>query len=142
MHQVRVSTRLRVPAERVFDFLVDSRNDPLWCPMVADVTLVAGEPGVGARYRFEQRRAPRMPTVTAWLRTVEAARPRRLVWTDDGHGPSYRSRIDIVEHDGWTHVRHGTRVGFGSSTAQLGWWVAASLVLRLQLRNLRRELER
>lgn len=142
MQRVTARTRLRVPAERVFDFLVDSRNDPLWCPMVADVELVAGQPGIGARYRFEQRQGPGRPTVTGWLRTVAADRPHLLVWDNDGRGLPYVGRIDVAERDGWTHVRHVNRVTFGARAAQLGWWLVSNVVVRLQLRNLRRELER
>ena len=142
VEEVRARTRLRVPAERVFDFLLDSRHDPLWCPMVAEVTLVEGPPGPGARYRFEQRQGPGLPTVTGRLRTVEAARPHRIVWDNDGHGLPYVGRMDLAEHGDWTHVRHVHRVTFGSRAAQLGWWLVSNVVLRLQLRNLRRELER
>lgn len=142
MPRVTARTRLRVTAERVFDFLVDSRNDPLWCPMVAEVELVEGEPGPGARYRFEQRQGPGRPTVAAQLRTVEAERPHHIVWDNDGYGLPYVGRIDLAERDGWTHVRHVNEVQLDSRLEQAGYWVVSNVVLRLQLRNLRRELQR
>ncbi len=142
MHEVTVRTTLRVPAARVFDFLVDNRNDPLWCPLASDVELVEGEPGTGAVYRYEQARGPGQPTMTAWMRTVDADRPHRLEWDEGGRGLPYRAVIELAERDGRTRVRHTNRVTLPSRPEQLAWWSIAHVVLRLQLRNLRRELER
>jgi uncharacterized protein YndB with AHSA1/START domain len=54
------------PPETVFPFIADTRNDPLWCPNVTDVTQTAGD-GVspGSRFRFHQ-------TVSAGGRTFES----------------------------------------------------------------------
>jgi uncharacterized protein YndB with AHSA1/START domain len=142
VHEVTVRTQLRVPAERVFDFLVDNRNDPLWCPLATEVELVEGEPGVGAVYRYQQGQGPGRPAVTNWLRTVEAVRPSRLVWDGAGRGLPYHAEIVLEERGGRTRVRHTNRVTLPSRPEQLVWWTIANVVLRLQLRNLRRELER
>ena len=143
MHEVTVRTRLGVPAERVFDFLVDNRNDPLWCPLASDVDLVEGEPGVGAVYRYRQARGPGQPPLTAWMRTVEASRPHRLEWDEGGRGMPYRAVIELTgDGERATTVRHTNRVTLPSRPQQLVWWTIANVVLRLQLRNLRRELER
>ncbi len=52
---VKVSARIPVPPDRLFAFVSDTRNDPLWCPNVETVELVEGD-GVeaGARFRFHQ----------------------------------------------------------------------------------------
>ncbi len=142
MHEVTVRTQLRVPAERVFDFLVDNRNDPLWCPLASDVELVEGEPGVDAVYRYRQSQGPGRPAVTTWMRTVDANRPHRLEWDEAERGIPYRAVIELTEHDGRTLVRHTNRVTLPSRAEQLAWWTIANVVLRIQLRNLRRELER
>ncbi len=44
-----------MPPDRLFAFVSDTRNDPLWCPNVETVELVEGD-GVeaGARFRFHQ----------------------------------------------------------------------------------------
>lgn len=142
MHEVTVRTQLRVPAERVFDFLVDNRNDPLWCPLASEVELVEGEPGVDALYRYQQGRGPGQAPTTAWMRTVDASRPHRLEWDEGGRGLPYRAVIELTEQDGRTSVHHTNRVTLPSRPEQLAWWTIANVVLRLQLRNLRRELER
>lgn len=142
MREVTVSTILGAPAAHVFDFLVDNRNDPLWCPMASDVDLVEGEPGVGAVYRYQQGQGPGRPTVTNWLRTTTADRPHRLVWDGADRGLAYHAEIVLVQRDRRTRVRHTNRVTLPSRPEQLAWWTLANVVLRLQLRNLRRELER
>ncbi len=55
LRPVTVSTRLAVPAEVVFAFVSDTRNDPLWCPNVTDAIQTSGD-GVelGATFRFHQ----------------------------------------------------------------------------------------
>lgn len=58
-HRVRpVTVSTHVPADpaTVFEFISDTRNDPVWCPNVTDVTQVNGVGvGVGSSFRFHQR---------------------------------------------------------------------------------------
>lgn len=58
-HRVRpvtVSTYVPADPRTVFDFVADTRNDPVWCPNVTDVTQVNGiGVGVGSSFRFHQR---------------------------------------------------------------------------------------
>lgn len=142
MREVTVTGSLRTAPEHVYDFLVDNRNDPLWCPMVGDVELVEGEPGIGALYRYEQRRGPGQPPVTAFMRTVAAERPHRLAWDGGDRGLPYESTIELRRRDDRTTISHTNRVTLPSRAQQLAWWSIANVVLRLQLRHLRRELER
>lgn len=142
MHEVTVSTSLRAPAEHVFDFLVDNRNDPLWCPLASGTDLVEGEPGVGAVYRYEQSQGPGRSPRTNWMRTIEADRPSRLVWDGGDRGLPYHAEIVLEQRGRRTRVRHTNRVTLPTRPEQLAWWTIANVVLRLQLRNLRRELER
>ncbi|HLF42674.1 MAG TPA: SRPBCC family protein [Acidimicrobiia bacterium] len=52
---VKVSAHIEVPAEQLFAFVSDTRNDPSWCPNVETVDLVAGSGvEVGTRFRFHQ----------------------------------------------------------------------------------------
>lgn len=63
---VKVSEFVAAPAETVFLFVADTRNDPIWCPNVTDVVQLSGD-GVapGSRFRFHQ-------TVSAGGRTFES----------------------------------------------------------------------
>ncbi|HEX6220737.1 MAG TPA: SRPBCC family protein [Acidimicrobiia bacterium] len=52
---VIVTTFVPAPPDEVFAFVADTRNDPVWCANVTDVTQVAGDGvSVGARFRFHQ----------------------------------------------------------------------------------------
>lgn len=52
---IKVSAVIAAPANDVFRFVVDTRNDPLWCANVETVDLVTDEPvGIGSRFRFHQ----------------------------------------------------------------------------------------
>jgi uncharacterized protein YndB with AHSA1/START domain len=52
---VKVTAHIAVPPERLFAFVSDTRNDPLWCPNVEKVDLLEGAGvEVGARFRFHQ----------------------------------------------------------------------------------------
>jgi hypothetical protein len=53
---VRISARVPGDADEVFALVSDTRNDPLWCPNVTDVTQVNGVGvSVGSSFRFHQR---------------------------------------------------------------------------------------
>jgi uncharacterized protein YndB with AHSA1/START domain len=140
VHDVTVSGIVRADARDVFDFLVDSRNDELWCPLASDVHLVEGEPGAGALYTFRQGGGIAAEPVR--IRTTVAERPARLVWEDADRPHRYRSTIELAEHGGRTRVTQTNRVELPDRVRQTLWWTFAHGVLRLQLRNLRRELER
>jgi hypothetical protein len=52
---VTVSVSIPADADTVFDFVSDTRNDPVWCPNVTGVTQISGEGVVvGAFFRFQQ----------------------------------------------------------------------------------------
>lgn len=142
MRTVTVTGALRAAPEDVFDFLVDNRNDELWCPMASDVELVEGEPGVGAVYRYQQAQGPGRPPLDAWLRTCVAERPHRLEWDNADRGLPYRATITLAAHGDGTRLTHTNRVELGSPLQQATWFAIAQVVLRVQLRNLRRELDR
>lgn len=142
MRAVTVTGRLRAPVEHVYDFLLDNRNDALWCPMVSDVELIEGEPGVGAVYRYQQSQGPGRPSMTAFMRTTTADRPHELAWDNGGRGLPYEASIRLGHRGGKTVIKHTNRVALPSRAQQLAWFTIANIVLRLQLRNLRRELER
>jgi uncharacterized protein YndB with AHSA1/START domain len=52
---VTVSTYVPASPETVFEFISDTRNDPIWCPNVTEVIQVNGVGvGVGSAFRFHQ----------------------------------------------------------------------------------------
>ncbi|HJS72343.1 MAG TPA: SRPBCC family protein [Acidimicrobiia bacterium] len=56
VHPITVSTHVPADPAIVFEFISDTRNDPVWCPNVTEVTQVDGVGvGVGSSFRFHQR---------------------------------------------------------------------------------------
>lgn len=52
---VKVSIAVPADPDDVFAFVADTRNDPIWCPNVTDVTQVNGTGvSVGSSFRFHQ----------------------------------------------------------------------------------------
>ncbi|MDP9495682.1 MAG: SRPBCC family protein [Actinomycetota bacterium] len=55
MRPIEVSAHVAESPDQVFDFVSDTRNDPLWCLNVETVEQVEGSGvEVGARFRFHQ----------------------------------------------------------------------------------------
>jgi hypothetical protein len=83
MRPVAVSTHVPASPDTVFDFVSDTRNDPIWCPNVESVELVEGEEvAVGTRFRFHQHLdRPRGPRISfdGDVEVVELG-PHRIVW--------------------------------------------------------------
>lgn len=68
---------IRRPAEDVFDFVADERNEPRFNPRLSNVEIVSGEPiGAGTRFRAETASGGR--TVPMTVEFTEFERPARL----------------------------------------------------------------
>lgn len=72
------------PVQDVYDFVVDARNDPEWCPKVRSVELVGRDaPGPGARYRVVHKPIPLRPAREMSFTCEAAERPSRIEWLED-----------------------------------------------------------
>lgn len=142
MRQASVTGTVGAPIDVVYDHLLDSRNDARWCPLVDEVELVEGTPGIGAVYRTGQRTG--VGRTTLWTRTTVAERPHLLSWDNADRGLSYHATIELepTPDGSGTVVRHTNRVTTPNTVTQLVWFVGAQVVLRRQLRALDQELSR
>ena len=53
MFDVKAGISINQPVEKVFAFIAENENDPLWCVPVVETTRISGdEPRKGARYSF------------------------------------------------------------------------------------------
>ena len=76
------------PAEAVWIFIADGRNDPQWCDKVVSVEQVAGDgPGRDARYRVIHR-------------PVRLKKPKELAVTVEEFEPPRRMRLRQKDDDG------------------------------------------
>ena len=52
---VTVSQKIGAPAPDVLAFIIDTRNDPIWCPNVESAEIVTDEPiGPNSKFRYTQ----------------------------------------------------------------------------------------
>lgn len=89
-------------------------------------------------------RMPAMPqhAVDLLVDNRNDALPSRLAWDGDGRGLPHESSIGLRSAGDRTVIAHTDRVTLPGRAQQLARWSIANIVLRLQLRNFRRVLER
>jgi hypothetical protein len=103
------------PIGEVFDFVLDSRNDPRWCPKVKSVELVAGDgPGPGARYAVVHKPVPGRPARDLDLRCGAAERPTRIELTQDDGTDSFDVTYELSELGGGTRLVQRSEANIGA----------------------------
>lgn len=89
------------PAEEVFDFLADVRNEERWNPNVVRIESASDGPlAVGDTFEGVYRRGGRMR-----FELVEALRPRRLVFHGGGRQMTLLATLELERVDSATRVR-------------------------------------
>jgi carbon monoxide dehydrogenase subunit G len=92
---------IRAPAEKVFDFLADARNEPEWLPGAQRVAKVTdGDVGLGTRFEGLYSRAGAVD-----LELVEFERPRRLTFRASSRVVAFDDAVTLEEGDGTTLLR-------------------------------------
>jgi uncharacterized membrane protein len=82
--RIEKAIEIRRPAEDVWAFVADARNDPQWCHKVRSVEQVAGDgPGPQARYRILHSPRPLKPPVEMTVNVIEFEPPRHLRWREE-----------------------------------------------------------
>ena len=139
---IRRSIVIERPAEEVFEFIVDSDNDPKWCPTVLESQLVEGSPGqVGTRYRQVQKPGP-----------TEQELDVRIDRVSPPHEVELHSTTDVAESDVTyllEETASGTRLAQTTNMSFKGFGYLLYPILRFvmpstvedQLENLKETLE-
>jgi uncharacterized protein YndB with AHSA1/START domain len=97
------SIEIERPADEVFDFLVDARNDVRWCHKVRSVELVSPDgPGAGARYRVVHKPVPLRPAREMDYSCEAAERPHRIAWREDDGTDVIEVEYRLTPDDGGT----------------------------------------
>jgi len=100
MLQSQGGVRIAAPADVVFDYLADMRNEPQWLPGAADVRQSSdGAIGRGTTFEGTYARAGR---VACELVTYD--RPRTLTIHGEAKGMSFDDEIVLQEVDGGTQL--------------------------------------
>jgi uncharacterized protein YndB with AHSA1/START domain len=120
---VTVSVTLPAPADDVFAYVSDTRNDPEWCPNVGEVTQVAGRGvQVGARFEFVQ-------TVSTRGRTLESDVVAEVTELDDlsiswkvvDRFQERRVDLEVIPEDEGSRVIQTTLAGFHRPPGLARW---------------------
>ena len=140
MSLVAASTRIAVPAERVWDTVMDPSQLERWATIHRRlVRAQAGPPRVG--FKMDQQIHLRGVNLQVHWKLVECDRPRRAVW--EGRGPARsRARTEYLLNatDGGT--RFDYRNEFHAPLGPLGAIVSRALARGMPEREARRTLER
>jgi uncharacterized protein YndB with AHSA1/START domain len=99
--EANAEIRISAPAEKVFDYLADARNEPEWLPGAERVEKVGdGEVGLGTRFKGVYARAGSVD-----LELVEFERPHRLTFRAGSRIVSFDDAVTLEERDGETTLR-------------------------------------
>ena len=140
MSLVTASTRIAVPAEQVWDTVMDPSQLERWVTIHRRlVRAQTGAPRVG--FKMDQQIHLRGVNLQVHWKLVECDRPRRAVW--EGRGPARsRARTEYLLHatDGGT--RFDYRNEFHAPLGPLGAIVSRTLARGMPAREAQRTLER
>ena len=140
MSLVTASTRIAVPAEQVWDTVMDPSQLERWVTIHRRlVRAQAGAPRVG--FKMDQQIHLRGVNLQVHWKLVECDRPRRAVW--EGQGPARsRARTEYLLNatDGGTSFDY--RNEFHAPLGPLGAIVSRALARGMPEREAKRTLER
>jgi uncharacterized protein YndB with AHSA1/START domain len=131
------------PAEEVFAFVSEPRNDTRWCKKVVSVEQVAGDgPGPGSRYAVVHKPIPGRPARTMDYECLEWDPPRRIDWREDDGTDVIHVTYELAEVGSGTRVtqRDDAQVG-APRLLQPVFKAGIARDLAGQLRALKRVLE-
>lgn len=138
LRPVRVTALVPAPAEEVFAYVADTRNDPEWCRNISDVEQLAGNGvEVGSRYRFHQ-------VVEVQGRQLESDVEVEVLSIGDGviewdvndRFQSRHVRLSVEPADGGSNVVQETTATFKRKPGLARW-----VYPRLARRTFRRQFE-
>lgn len=137
---VTVTTRVPATTHEVFDFVSDTRNDPIWCPNVSSVEQVEGDGvAVGSRFRFHQAVQARGRSLESDVdvEVVELGE-RSIVWEVEDRFQTRVISLAVSGDDRESLVTQTTKASFKRKPGLARWVypVMARRVFRDQLRRL------
>jgi uncharacterized protein YndB with AHSA1/START domain len=120
------------PAEKVWEYIADGRNDPQWCDKVISVQQVTGDdPGPDAGYRVVHR-------------PIRLKKPKELAVTVEEFDPPRRMRLREEDDDGVFSVTYDLEpVGNGTRLTQRDQieWKIPRFQLPIARRMVRRDID-
>ncbi|MGD2100672.1 MAG: SRPBCC family protein [Acidimicrobiia bacterium] len=137
---VTVTARVEADPDEVFAFVSDTRNDPVWCPNVTDVSQTEGSGvSLGSRFRFHQsvETGGRTLVSDVDVEVVELAE-RSIVWRVEDRFQIREIRLSVADEDEASLVTQTTKAAFKRKPGLTRWVypMMAKRVFRDQLNRL------
>jgi hypothetical protein len=136
---VTVSSPVPASPDDVFAFVSDTRNDPLWCPNVTDVTQVEGDGvAMGSRFRFHQaiQTGGRTLESEVEVEIVELGK-RYIVWFAEDRFQTRAIRLEVSGNDDSSVITQTTSAVFKRKPGLARW-----LYPRLARREFKEQFDR
>jgi hypothetical protein len=123
MRPVTVSGLVPAPADAVFAYVADTRNDPEWCPNVGPVTQVSGSGvEVGARFEFDQAvETPRGTLKSPVTVQVVGVGDRRISWKVEDRFQEREVEVRVAEDGNHSKLTQTTVATFRRPPGVARW---------------------
>jgi len=143
---IRVSATVPAPADEVFMFVADTRNDPTWCPNVTAVEQLAGDGvQVGSRFRFHQTVEMRGRRLESDVEVeILSIGERTIEWSVDDRFQTRHVVLTVTPTEGGSRVTQQTTATFKRNPGIAKWLYPflARRTFRGQFAELARRFER
>lgn len=120
---VTVTVHIDAPPDDVFAFVSDTRNDPMWCPNVSDVTQTDGKAvEVGSRFEFHQTVEARGKTLESDV-SVEVLElgDRMIRWRVEDRFQTRAIELTVVPDGEGAAITQITRASFKRKPGLVKW---------------------
>lgn len=118
-----MSTRVAADPDELFAFIADTRNDPVWCPNVSEVSQTQGS-GVarGAKFRFEQTVETRGRALQSEVEVeIVELGDRSIVWRVEDRFQIREISLKVVEEGDHAVVTQTTKAMFKRKPGMARW---------------------
>jgi hypothetical protein len=118
-----VSAFVPAPSDEVFDYVSDTRNDPVWCRNVTGVEQVIGDGvEVGARFRFHQSVEVQGRRLDSDVDLeVLSIGDRAIEWAVDDRFQTRHVRLSVEPVEGGSKVSQQTTATFKRKPGLARW---------------------
>lgn len=123
MSHVTVTVSIPAPADEVFAYVSDTRNDPEWCPNVGEINQTVGDGvEVGAKFRFEQTVTARGRSLVSEVEAeITGLGDRSIAWRVIDRFQEREIQLDVVPEDDGSRVTQTTVAAFHRPPGLARW---------------------
>lgn len=118
-----MTVSIPAPADEVFAYVSDTRNDPEWCPNVGEINQTVGDGvEVGAKFRFEQTVTARGRSLVSEVEAeITGLGDRSIAWRVIDRFQEREIQLDVVPEDDGSRVTQTTVAAFHRPPGLARW---------------------